>query len=167
MRVIDERQVRHAARRVAWGGDLARARRLGARRPELVAYLVAATQELSLEARAAAWRGFEIACEAMRAAAGEPRVTVEDVLTVHDRNLDLALAIGASHPRIADRYLANSGTLRQRSLLRMLSDRIAREAPGGERGAVFLVLKTIVDILDAGRAARRAARGSAAPHTAG
>ena len=162
MRVIGERQVRHAARRVSWGGELARARRLGARRPELVAYLVAATQELSLEARAAAWRGFEISCEAMRAAAGEPRVTVDEVLGVHDRNLDLALAIGGSHPRIADRYLAHSGALHQRSLLRVLSDRIARDAPSGERGAVFLVLKTIVDILDAGqinRANRAARRG--------
>src|SRR6185369_8271021 len=104
-----------------------------------------ATQELSTEARAAAWRGFEIACEAMRAAAGEPRAAVDDVLAVHDKNLDLALAVGSSHPRIADRFLACSGALRQRSLLRLLSDRIAREAPGGERGAVFVVLKTVVD----------------------
>ena len=148
MQVISEGQVRDAAARVRRGDDLERARRLGTHRPELVAYLVAATRELSREARAAAWRGFEIACEAMRAAGGEPRATVFDVMAVHDRNLEMAMAINASHPRIADRFLLCSGALRQRSLLQLLSDRVAGKARCGERGAVFLVLKTIVDVLD-------------------
>jgi hypothetical protein len=161
MRVIDEHEVRSALRRVAWGGELSRARRFGARRPELVAYLVASTRALSVEARAAAWRGFELACEAMGAAAGEPRATIDDVIAVHDDNLDFGLAVGAAHPRIADRFLAYSGVLRQRSLLRLLSDRIARSAPAGERGAVFLVLKTIVDILDG---SARLGADSAAAH---
>ncbi len=147
MRLIGEREVQSAARRVA-RDNVRRARRLGRRRPELVAYVVAATDRLSEAAKAAAWRGLELCIEAMGAGASEQRATIDEVLAVHERNLEFALALGECHPRIAARYLRYTPALRQRSLLRRLSDDTAEAAPAGERGAVFLLLKTVVDVLD-------------------
>ena len=117
-------------------------------RPELVAYVVAATRPLSGDAKAAAWRGLELACEAMDATVVEERAPVERVLTAHSRNLELALSISVAHPRLAERWLQHSGALRQRPLLRRLSREAGQGVPEGERGAVFLLLKTVVDVLD-------------------
>lgn len=147
MRLIEEREVQSAARRVSQG-SVRRARRLGRSRPELVAYVVAATERFSDDAKAAAWRGLELCIEAMGPGASVKRATIDEVLAVHERNLDFALALGECHPRIAARYLRCTPALRQRSLLRRLSDDTASSAPAGERGAVFLLLKTIVDVLD-------------------
>ena len=147
MRLIDELEVKLAARR-AQADNENRARRLGTSRPELVAYIVAATQEMSVSAKAAAWRGLELAVEAMGAASGESRLSIEEVLEIHERNLDFVFALGECEPRIADRYLANTAALRQRSLLRRLSDDISRNVPKGERGAVFLLVKSVVDAID-------------------
>ena len=151
MRLIEEREVRSAARRVSQG-SMDRARRLGRHRPELVAYVVAATDRLSEAAKAAAWRGLELCIEAMGVGASVKRATIDEVLAVHERNLDFALTLGACHPRIAARWLRCSPALRQRSLLRRLSDDTAASAPAGERGAVFLLMKTVVDVLDEARA---------------
>ena len=147
MRLIDEGEVQLAARR-AKADNESRARRLGTLRPELVAYIVAATEEMSVSAKAAAWRGLELSVEAMGGAAGEERMTIEEVLEIHERNLDFVFALGECDPRIADRYLANTAALRQRSLLRRLSDDVHKNVPRGERGAVFLLVKTVVDALD-------------------
>jgi hypothetical protein len=118
-------------------------------RPELVAYVVAATRPLSTGAQAAAWRGLELACEAMDALGRRGgRASVERVLAAHQANEELAVAVGQAHPRFADRYLAHGVVLRQRALLRRLADDSARHVPDGERGAVFLLLKTVVDVLD-------------------
>lgn len=148
MRVLGEREIHRAAWRLAAGNHFVRARRLGTRRPELVAYVVAVSQGYSEAARAVAWQGLELACEALDAGRGEPRATIEQVLACHDRNLELALSVGEAHPRFAERYLTCSGRLQQRPLLRRFSDMAARDVPAGERGAVFLILKTLVDVLD-------------------
>lgn len=148
MRVLGEREIHRAAWRLTAGNHFVRARRLGMRRPELVAYLVAVSEGYSAAARTVAWQGLELACEALGAGRGEPRATIEQVLACHDRNLELAITVGGAHPRFAERYLACSGRLHQRPLLRRFSDMAARAVPVGERGAVFLLLKTIVDVLD-------------------
>ena len=147
MRLIDDGEVKLAARRAKVDNE-SRARRLGTLRPELVAYIVAATESMSVSAKAAAWRGLELAVEAMGAACGEERMSMEQVLALHDANLDFVFALGDCDPRIADRYLANTSALRQRSLLRRLSDDIHRNVPRGERGATFLLVKTVVDCID-------------------
>ena len=156
MRLIDDQDIKLAALRAS-RDNLERARRLGRERPELVAYVVAATQDFGGVAKAAAWRGLELCCEALDAGCGEQRATIDEVLELHDRNLDFALAIGECDPRIAHRYLGNTTALRQRSLLRRLSDDVSRAVPAGQRGAVFLILKTVVDLIDE-RDDREAAR---------
>jgi hypothetical protein len=147
MRLIEEREVHQAAKRIQHP-NLRRAQRLGERRPELVAYVVSASEKMSDAAKAGAWRGLELVVEAMGAAVGEQRATIEEVLGVHERNLDFALALGECDPRIAERYLRHTPALRQRALLKRLSDDITSHVPAGERGAVFLLVKTVVDLLD-------------------
>lgn len=153
---IGSREILQAERRVATQGPEAdeRARRLGEMRPELVAYLVSATHSLSPAARRAAWQGLELVCEAL-GAIELPRVTIAELLAAQDANDELAVRLGVAHPRFADRWLHHGAGLRQRTLLsRLARDAMAR-APVGERGALFLVLKTVVDVLDSSQ------RGSA------
>ncbi|HEX2570579.1 MAG TPA: hypothetical protein VH877_13570 [Polyangia bacterium] len=124
-----------------------RARRLGEARPELVAYLLSATYSLSPTARRAAWQGFELVCEVLKALE-LPRVTIAELVEAQRANDELAVRLGVAHPRFADRWLQYGAGLRQRALLsRLARDAMAR-APAGERGALFLVLKTVVDVLD-------------------
>jgi hypothetical protein len=152
---VGSREILRAERRVARQGPEAdeRARRLGETRPELVAYLVAATTSLSPAVRRAAWQGFELVCEALRALE-LPRVTIAELIETQRANDELAVRLGVAHPRFADRWLQHGAGLRQRALLsRLARDAMAR-APVGERGALFLVLKTVVDVLD------RSQRGS-------
>jgi len=135
------------------GGSLDRARRLGSGRPELVAYVVAGTRQLSTGAQAGAWRGLELAVEALDALRGDGSAersidATDRLIAVHADNLALVEALGVAHPRFVERWLACSGALRQRALLRRMCEEATAWAPQGERGAVFLLLKTIVDVLD-------------------
>jgi hypothetical protein len=154
--------VERAAGRIHRCGDEAReqARALGRRQPELVAYLMLATERLSPGARGAAWTGFELASEAMRALA-RPRVAMSELLATDEANGELTLDLGVAHPRMAERWLRYGAGLRQRALLARLARDVVAAAPRGERGAVFLALKTIVDVLD------RPAAGAASDGPAG
>jgi hypothetical protein len=149
---VGSREILRAQQRVSQQGPEAdaRARRLGESRPELVAYLVSATRALSPAARRAAWQGFELVCEALRALE-LPRVTLTELLEAQCSNDELALRLGTAHPRFADRWLHHGEGLRQRALLALLARDAMARAPMGERGALFLVLKTVVDVLDRSR----------------
>ena len=148
MNVVGEQAVRRAAKRLSSQGEEARrrARALGESRPDLVAYVVLATEELSPAARGAAWQGLELVCEATSALT-RPRVGLDSIIDAQAQNDDLALAVAVAHPRFADRFLRNGGKLRQRPLLARIANDVAGLAVG-ERATVFLLLKTIIDVLD-------------------
>jgi hypothetical protein len=152
LHAVGERDVERAARRLKTGTSLAqrRARALGRGQPELVAYVVAATRSLSDAAQSAAWRGFELVCEAM-AALRMPRVELRRLVEAHTSNDVMTERLDEAHPRIADRWLHHGGWLRQRVLLDRLAGDVTAEVQSGERGAVFFALKTVVDVLDEGR----------------
>ena len=146
-----EQAIRRAAKRVQTRGDEARrrARALGQARPDLVGWLVLHTRALSDAARGAAWQGFELACEVMGATLLPP-VDIARLVAAQADNDELALTIAICHPRFADRYLRHARRLRQRALLCRLAADVA-PVPAGERAEIFLVLKTIVDVLDEAR----------------
>lgn len=158
MQVLGEQAVKQAARRVVerTRGAAARrtARALGSAQPGLVAFLVIVGRELGPAARDAVWRGFELVCEGM-AATRRPPVSLERLVAAHASNQELALGVAQAHPRIAERFLTCGSALRQRALLARLAADTARQVSPGERGAVFLALKTVVDVLDASSAARQ------------
>jgi hypothetical protein len=67
----------------------------------------------------------------------------------------MALRVGQAHDRIAERYLRHSNTLRQPALIRYVTgvllesdDTCKHEMPRDELGPLFIVLKSVIDVLE-------------------
>jgi hypothetical protein len=70
-------------------------------------------------------------------------------------NREMALRIGQAHDRFAERYLRNSKTLHQPALIRYVTGVLLEPdgtcphaVPRDELGPLFIVLKSIIDVLD-------------------
>lgn len=142
----------HGGAEIAW---------LGRTRPDVAAFVLAATTGLSPESRALALRLGSIVCEVFERSGAPARRVRSRAFTLRLlANYDLAERVGVADERFAERYLRGTRALRQPALLRFLSEILLAPATPvldpAERGPLFLVLKTVVDVLDL--AARRPPR---------
>lgn len=67
----------------------------------------------------------------------------------------MALSVGQAHDKFAERYLRNSKLLRQPALIRYLTgvllepgDTCTHTIPRDELGSIFVVIKSVIDVLD-------------------
>lgn len=130
----------------------ARLRRLATAQPALAAYVAATTDGLSPEAQEGAWRGLELIDRALDAR-GADRVALPRILALAAANDDFMLKLTMAHPQLAARWLRHGVELHQATLLESVADEMLGQVPPGERGAVFLALKTVIDALEEGRPA--------------
>jgi len=141
-----------AASRAAAGA----AERLLREQPEVLAFVLAGTSALGAATRAAAVALAEVIFESFRLSgrATGPLAT-RAFLAALRQNRDMALRVGQAHDRFAERYLKHSNTLRQPALIRHVTgvllepDAGARHRlPHEELGPLFIVLKSVIDVLD-------------------
>lgn len=172
---IDDALVEQAARQItdARGeGPLTSpsAERLLEDQPELLAFLLAGTAQLGAEARAVGVFLGDVVFETFRQAGRETRaVPTVDFVTALRGNREMALRVGQAHDRFAERYLRNSRVLRQPALIRFITGVLLEpggacphDIPRDELGPLFIVLKSVIDVLDHdARIARDAGRPDA------
>jgi hypothetical protein len=139
----------------------ASAERLLRDQPELLAFVLAGTGQLSPESRAVGVFLGEVIFETFRMGGRETRaVRPQQFVASLRENRDMALRVGQAHDRIAERYLRNSNTLRQPALIRYVTGVLLEEdascphqMPRDELGPLFIVLKSVIDVLDLDSAA--------------
>lgn len=124
--------------------------------PEVLAFVLAGTGPLSPEARAVAIFLAEVVFDAFRLAGRETRaVSPRHLVAALKENREMAVRIGQAHDRFAERYLKNSRTLHQPALIRYVTgallepdEHCPHKVPRDELGPLFIVLKSIIDVLD-------------------
>ena len=124
--------------------------------PYLLACVLAATAPFSVGHRITTVFLTEVIFETFSSAGRASRIVQEDEFVEFLKsNRKTALLIAKADGRIAERYLRNSGALHQPALVRYVSGvlldghetcphNLLRE----NLGAVFIILKTVIDILD-------------------
>ncbi len=145
------------------------AERLLRDQPEVLAFLLAGTAQLAPETRAVGVFLAEVVFEVFRLAGRSTRPMESHAFIGALRsNREMALRVGQAHDRIAERYLRNSKTLRQPALIRYITGVLleadptcAHRTPRAELGPLFIVLKSVIDVLDADAAAELAQSGAA------
>lgn len=160
MMYIGDQVVEMAAQKV--GGSKGRAaagtsaERLLREQPEVLAFVLAGTAQISTEARAVAVYLADVIREAF-ARVGRPSRLIgsHEFVAALRENREMAIKIGQAHDRFADRYLRNSRTLRQPALIRWLTGILLdpegdcpHEIPRDDLGPLFIILKSVDDVLD-------------------
>lgn len=132
------------------------AERLLREQPEVLAFVLAGTAQLDPETRAVSVFLADVIFESFRLAGREARaVRTTDFVASLRRNRQMALQVGQAHDRFAERYLRHSNTLRQPALIRYVTgvllepdETCAHTIPRDELGPLFIVLKSVIDVLD-------------------
>lgn len=158
-----------AARDGADGSPLASAmagrsaERLLREQPEVLAFVLAGTAQLDAETRAVGVFLADVVYEAFRLGgrATRPVKTTAFVEALRE-NRRMAVTVGQAHDRFAERYLRHSRTLRQPALIRYVTgvllepdETCAHTIPRDELGPLFIVLKSVIDVLDQDSEAER------------
>lgn len=151
----------------------ASAERLLRDQPEVLAFVLAGTGPLSSEARGTAIFLAEVVFDAFRLAGRETRAVSPRLLVAAlKQNREMAVRIGQAHDRFAERYLRNSKTLHQPALIRYVTgallepdEYLPHQVPRDELGPLFIVLKSIIDVLDVDAEAALAAETGTPPAT--
>jgi hypothetical protein len=159
---IDDPMVERVARtlsttRAEGDSDSARsAERLLREQPEVLAFVLAGTAKLGLEARSVGVFLGDVIFETFRRAGrtAQPLSTTQFVAALK-QNREMACRVGQAHDKIAERYLRNSKTLRQPALIRYVTGVLLESeptcphtVPRDELGPLFIMLKSIIDVLD-------------------
>ena len=124
--------------------------------PEVLAFVMAGTAHLKPEARAVGVFLAEVIEQCFRREGRSSRrlASVEFVSALRE-NREMAIRVGQAHEKLAERYLRCSRTLRQPALIRYVTgvllehDPTCRHrVPREELGPLFIVLKSVIDVLD-------------------
>lgn len=143
-------------RRVGDGDAAHSAERLLREQPEILAFVLAGTAQLGTEARAVGIFLGDVVFEAFRVAGRLTRpIPTGNFVQALKRNREMAFRIGQAHDKFAERYLRHSNTLRQPALIRYVTGVLLEDEPTcrhriprDELGPLFIMLKSIVDVLD-------------------
>jgi hypothetical protein len=132
------------------------AERLLREQPEALAFVLAGTAHLDPETRAVGVFLGDIVFESFRLAGRSTRpVRTTDFVSALRKNRQMALHVGRAHDRFAERYLRCSNTLKQPALIRYVTgvllepdETCAHTIPRDELGPLFIVIKSMIDVLD-------------------
>jgi hypothetical protein len=124
--------------------------------PEVLAFVMAGTAHLRPEARSVGVFLAEVIETTFREAgrSARPLGSVEFVSALK-KNREMALRVGQAHEKLAERYLRCSRTLHQPALIRYVTGILLEPDPScphriprEELGPLFIVLKSVIDVLD-------------------
>jgi hypothetical protein len=130
--------------------------RLAKRQPDLLPFVVVETEDLSPEAHELAIFLFFVVTRIFEKHCGVARISTAVILEQFQDNINELERLAAAHDRFVERAAAGQAS-RQPHVMRYVVESLM-EAGGGpypveltaeEIGTLFLVLKTVIDVLDA------------------
>ena len=132
--------------------------------PEVLAFVLAGTAHLEPEARAVGVFLAEVIEASFRAAGRSPRALAgREFVSALRANREMAIRVGQAHEKLAERYLRCSQTLKQPALIRYVTGVLLEpdatcphQIPREDLGPLFIVLKSVIDVLDSGAGAQPA-----------
>src|SRR4030067_3481921 len=129
---------------------------MGKNQPELLAFLMALTEDLDLEVKE---RVIYIAFVVYRIFVGSrnkvKKVTSKEIIDCYEYNQDLMETLEGAHEKFIDR-IARVQLSKQPYVMKYVVDALMEETEEGDgieltdedKGFIFLLLKTVVDLLD-------------------
>ena len=131
--------------------------RIGNSQPELSAFVTESPKEMSQEVRELAIYMFLVVYRMFQGAHGKiKRISSEEIIECYEHNESLMERLEGAHEKFLDR-VASVQTSRQPYVVKYVVDALMEEDNGGEdavalteeqKGFLFLLLKTVIDVLD-------------------
>jgi hypothetical protein len=131
--------------------------RIGNSQPELLAFMTESPKEMSQEVRELAIYMFLVVYRMFQGAHGKiKRISSEEMIECYEHNQSLMERLEGAHEKFLDR-VASVQTSRQPDVVKYVVDALMEEDNGGEdavalteeqKGVLFLLLKTVIDVLD-------------------
>lgn len=131
--------------------------RIGNSQPELLAFVTESPKEMSQEVRELAIYMFLVVYRMFQGAHGKiKRISSEEMSECYEHNESLMERLEGAHEKFLDR-VASVQTSRQPYVVKYVVDALMEEDNGGEdavalteeqKGVLFLLLKTVIDVLD-------------------
>jgi hypothetical protein len=131
--------------------------KIGNNQPELLAFVMESSKEMGQEVRELAIYMFVVVYRMFQKAHGEvKKISPEEIIKCYEHNEDLMERLKGAHNRFLDR-IASTQTARQPYVVKYVVDALMEENDEGEnavsltdeqKGFLFLLLKSVIDVLD-------------------
>jgi hypothetical protein len=130
--------------------------KIGNTQPELLAFVTESAKEMGREVRELAIYMFVVVYRMFQLAHGKiKKISSEEIIECYQNNESLMERLEGSHERFLDR-IASLQTLRQPYVVKYVVDALMEEDEGEEavtltneqKGFLYLMLKTVIDVLD-------------------
>jgi len=131
--------------------------KIGNRQPELLAFVMESSKEMGREVRELAIYLFLVVYRMFQEAHGKiNKISSEEIIECYKHNEGLMERLEGAHEKFLDR-IASVQTSRQLYVVKYVADAIMEEKDEGEgalplteeqKGFLFLLLKTVIDVLD-------------------
>ena len=126
------------------------------RQPDLLAFVTGSSQEMVQEARELAIYMFLVVYRMFQKAHGKiKKISSEEIIECYKHNESLMEGLEGTHERFLDR-IASLQTSKQPYVVRYVADALMEEDEGEDalelteeqKGFLYLLLKTVIDVLD-------------------
>jgi hypothetical protein len=132
--------------------------KVGNKQPELLAFVMESSQEMGQEVRELAIYMFLVVYRMFQEAHGKiKKISYEEIIECYEHNEGLMERLEGAHDKFLDR-VASVQTPRQPYVVKYVVDALMEEDEEGggdalaltdeQKGFVFLLLKTVIDVLD-------------------
>jgi hypothetical protein len=130
--------------------------KVGNSQPDLLAFIMESSQETAQEVRELAIYMFVVVCRMFQKAYGKiKKISSEEIIECYEHNEGLMERLEGAHEKFLDR-IASVQTSRQPYVVKYVVDALMEEDEGEEavalteeqKGFLFLLLKTVIDVLD-------------------
>ena len=130
--------------------------KIGNSQPELLAFVTESPKEMSQEVRELAIYMFLVVYRMFQGAHGKIRkISSKEIIECYKRNEDLMERLDGAHEKFLDK-IASVQTSRQPYVVNYVVDALMEEEEGEDavalteeqKGFLFLLLKTVIDVLD-------------------
>jgi len=131
--------------------------KIGNIQPELLAFVTEEAKEMGQEVRELAIYMFLVVCRMFQEAHGKiKKISSEEIIECYEHNEGLMERLEGAHDKFLDR-IASVQTSRQPYVVKYVVDALMEEEDEGEdavaltdeqKGFLFLLLKTVIDLLD-------------------
>jgi len=130
--------------------------KVGGTQPDLLAFVTESSQEMVQEARELAIYMFLVVYRMFQKAHGKiKKISSEEIIECYKHNESLMEGLEGTHERFLDR-IASLQTSKQPYVVRYVADALMEEDEGEDalelteeqKGFLYLLLKTVIDVLD-------------------
>lgn len=130
--------------------------RIGNNQPELLAFVTESTEEMGQEVKELGIYMFFVVYRMFQKAQGKiERIPSEEIIKCHEHNESVLGRLEGAHEKFLDRA-ASIQTSKQPHVMKYVVDALVEEEEGEDavqltdedKGSLFVILKTVIDVLD-------------------